>query len=418
MNSPIIDVTWAYPGSYKRTTKAIVIPMIDRHADWLDDLMAEPDVETVPANGATPNGVGVVWIRLVGQQEMVCWPQNRQVLVLRGEDIELALPGDLGTGDEILLLPHGDERIATQVALFQLFRDESEGLDQTVKFAEKWQSMVDGVFKKLGTVAAIQSHLKPAGVQISDQAIGNWGRHKVLGPDNPKVIEVFARLTGHSSPVKHATKVNNAIVSIRTEHRAIGRDLRRALIARAKGTDRVKIGTILLDSAMLDSLIEVRHVEEVLVPPLAARVENVGLPTMAAAVQEQYPDRLVFTAAAQRSMKECSFLDISKFRMCLELMATRLWPMYDRGAERMHELLPAFETEQITFAGGTAATTQGKFKEYDRTYKGKTVDIGKHFCVGKAWNPRLTMRIHFHWEAADRQIVIHHAGEHLKTTMS
>lgn len=417
-NSPIVDASWAYPGSYKRTTKAVDIPMPDRHADWLDALMAEPDMDTAIAYGATPSEVGVVWIRLVGQTHLVCWSQHHQVLVLRGDDIELALPDDLAPGDEILLLPHGDERIATQAALFQLFRGESEGLEQTAKFAEKWQSMVDGVFKKLGTSAAIRTRLKAGGVQISEQAIGNWGRHKVLGPDNPKVIEIFAQLTGNPSPAKHAAKINNAIVSIRTEHRAIGRDLRRALLERAKGADQVKIGAVLLDSAMLDSLIEVRHVEEVLVPPLAARAENVGLLTMAAAVQGEYPDRLVFTAAAQRSMKECPFLDLAKFRLCIELIASRLWPMYNQGTERMHELLPAFEAEQITFASGTAATTQGKFKEYDRTYKGRTVDMGKHFCLGKAWNPRLTMRIHFHWEAADHQIVIHHAGEHLKTAMS
>lgn len=418
VNSPIVDVNCPFPGSYKRTTKVVEIPMLDRHADWLDALMAEPDMETAAAEGATAGGVGIVWIRLVGQTQLVCWSQHQQVLVLRGEDIELALPGDLSPGDEILLLPHGDERIATQAALFQLFRGESDGLERTAKFAEKWQSMVDGVFKKLGTAAAIRTCLKAAGVQISDQAIGNWGRHKVLGPDNPKVIEVFAQLTGHSSPVKHASKINNAIVSIRTEHRAIGRDLRRALVARAKGVDEVKIGGIQLDLAMLDSMIEVRHVEAVLVPPLAVRTENAGLPTVVVEVQGEYPDRLVFTKAAQRSMKECPFLDLAKFRLCIELMASRLWAMYDQGAERMHELLPDFEAEQITFAGGTAVTTQGKFKEYDRTYKGRTVDIGKHFCLGKAWNPKLTMRIHFHWEATDRQIVIHHAGEHLKTTLS
>jgi hypothetical protein len=117
-------------------------------------------------------------------------------------------------------------------------------------------------------------------------------------------------------------------------------------------------------------------------------------------------------------MRASIFKDVDRFGSCLELMATRLWPMYHEGAERMHEVLPAFEARQITFAAGTSAVTQGKFWEYARTYKGRTVDIGRHFRLGVAWDPTLTMRVHFHWEESDRQIVILHAGEHLKTSLS
>lgn len=419
---PLAETDWPHAGAYRRTTRILELPVVDRYADWIDVLMA--DHRTVHDHGdetqVERSGPDTVWLRLAGGQPPVAWSRHRPVLLLQGEEIVPRLPDDLEVGDRIVLLHHNEERVATQLALFQTFCEESSGLEEIARFAGKWHALVDDVFKKLGTVAAVRNVLRKADITVTDQTINHWRRHRGLGPENPRVIEAFAQTCGHPSPPKHAKKVFNAIDAIRKEHRRIGRDLSGALIAHAKGVDEVHIGSVKLDTSVFASMVGVCEVEEVVLPAESeAEAAPVDLLELAQQIEQRYPGRLVFTGNAQRSLKNCGFKDVERFGSCLELMASRLWPMYHEGAERMHEILPDFEARQITFAPGMSAVTQGRYQqEYDRTYKGKTVDIGRHFKIGAAWDPSLTMRIHFHWEDRDRQIVIHHAGEHLKTMMS
>ena len=74
--------------------------------------------------------------------------------------------------------------------------------------------------------------------------------------------------------------------------------------------------------------------------------------------------------------------------------------------------------EGIEYKGGTSAVTQGMSNDYKLDYKGKSVDIGRHLCIGTARNPELTLRVHFHWDEEDKKLVIHHAGRHLDTRSS
>jgi hypothetical protein len=418
--NPLVDASWPFAGSYRRAAKVLTIPVVDRYSDWIDVLLAEHERSLDDEDGEPDEreGGSVAWLRVTGYAQPIAWPSNKVVLVLEKDDIKPRLPQALEPGNRIVLLRYNDERVATQAALFQMFCSESDGMDEITRFADKWQTLVGEVFKRFDTVTAVRSLLARHGISVTTQTIYTWRRGERLGPENPKVIETFAAECGHKTPEKHARKIHNALEAIRTEHRRIGRDLNAALLEHTTGADEVRIGSLKLDAAAFSAMVDVCEIEDVTLPAAEKATAVPALLDVAAKLGQRYPGRLLFTPTAERSLKHCAFKDIDRFDSCLELMATKLWPMYYSGEGRMHDLLRDFEAKSISFAGGTAATTQGRSSDYQRTYKGKPVDIGRHFKLGTAWDPTLTMRVHFHWDEEGRQIVIHHAGEHLKTTIS
>ena len=417
--NPVGDVTWPHTGTYKRPPKIVTIPIVDRYDDWIGVLTAEDERSLDDEDGERieHEGTSVAWLRVKGGNQPIAWPVNKTVLVLEKDDIKPWLPQALAPGDRIVLLRYNDERVATQVALFQMFCNESEGMEEIARFASRWQSLVDEVFRRHETVSAVRTLLERAGVTVTAQTINTWRRGERLGPENPKAIEVFAAACERKAPVKHASKIYNAVEAIRNEHRRIGRDLNAALLAHANGADEVRIGSLRLDTDAFSAMVEVCEIEDVTLPLPEKATAAPTLTDVAARHIGRYPERLVFTPHASRSLKQCAYKDVERFDVCLEMMATKLWPLYHRREGRMHDLIADFEARSIGFAAGTAPTTQGRSGDYNRTYKGRSVDIGRHFKLGTAWDPKLTMRIHFHWDEQDRQIVIHHAGEHLKTTL-
>lgn len=416
---PVGDVTWPYTGAYKRPLKIVNIPMVDRYDDWIDVLTAEYERSLDDEDGerVEHEGASVVWLRVKDGSQPIAWPVNKTVLVLEKDDIKPRLPQTLALGDRIVLLRYNEERVATQVALFQMFCSESEGMEEIARFADKWQPLVDEVFRRHESVSAVRTLLDRAGVTVTAQTINTWRRGERLGPENPKAIEVFAAACERRASVKHANKIYNAIEAIRNEHRRIGRDLNAALLAHANGADEVCIGSLRLDADAFSAMVEVCEIEDITLPAPEKVPAAPTLIEVAARYVERFPERIVFTSNANRSLKHCVYKDVERFNVCLEMMATKLWPLYHTREGRMHELIADFEARSIGFAGGTASTTQGRSNDYSRTYKGRSVDIGRHFKLGSAWDPALTMRIHFHWDEEGRQIVIHHAGEHLKTTI-
>ena len=46
-------------------------------------------------------------------------------------------------------------------------------------------------------------------------------------------------------------------------------------------------------------------------------------------------------------------------------------------------------------------------------YDGKQEEMFRHLKIGVREDPRETIRVHFHWDAPRRKIVIGHCGEHL-----
>ena len=418
---PVGVTTLAYSGVHPKGTKAVVIDAPDRNDDWMEFLMSPvPEIETDASDASTDQDPAqahgdIVWVHLENQSKPMPWPASRTALILQRDEFVSRLPKDLQAGDRVILLVNNDERVASLERLFVLFVEQSTGLEQFVTIARKWQTFIDMASRKLTTVKALREKFKVNGVTVTEATIRSWIAHQVIGPDDPNAILIMARYLEMKSPEKLSAHIQRSVERVRTEHRRIGRDLTAAIVARSRGADQVRIGNLRMDVTALDEMVEIGTVLSVTMPPLAEAPAQLSLTEVADQVCAAFPDRLLFTPAARRSLQACVFRDVEHLRQCLILMSTQLHDMYILKRGRMPDVLMAFSLKNITFAAKMAETTQGRFDVYKRQYQGQRVDIGKHFRLGSNFDPTRTMRIHYHVAPDENLIVIHHAGVHLPT---
>ncbi|MNG11969.1 hypothetical protein D3C84_955460 [compost metagenome] len=131
---------------------------------------------------------------------------------------------------------------------------------------------------------------------------------------------------------------------------------------------------------------------------------------------QRHPGRLLLTIPAQKSMRESNYVDIDKFKACLELMATALYDAYSVGGT-LPAALQQFTQAGIEFKPKMSEVTIGRYFD-DRKYKNRLADMNRHFCLGTSRDTKWALRIHFEWDKEDQLLVIHHAGRHLETSQS
>lgn len=415
---PQLEVVKCTPcGEYPVKKMPAVVPIDAEMDNWLDLLLEEPtEPESTLETGESLNP-DLVWITTREHDSDLPWAKTRPVLVLKKEEIHPTLPEYLEEGDQIILLKHTEERLATQERLFDMVA-ETEGMQQLIRAAGRWQTMVDAVAKRYRP-SQVQPHLRKEGVEIIDQTISNWFRHKVYGPRDRAAVLVMARLSGTNEPEKAAVYIANGIEQVRNMHQHVGQQLRKALIERGRGATTIKIGALELDGQAFDDMIEMATVESVRLPTtqVVAAPKMEGLGEIAEATMAQFPGRLHFTLPAKRSMRDSVYRDTEKFKACLMLMATALYEHYQGKNGRLHEVLGTFTQENIEFQPKMSDVTMGQFFD-NRKYKGRTADMNRHFCLGNARDATRTLRIHFEWDEDDKLLVIHHAGKHLETTQT
>lgn len=410
--------TALYPDSsqYPPTAHAVSIELAMEFDDWLELLMEQPVEPSAPAQGSEAMTPDLVWIALEGHLTELPWSKTRLVLVLRDDEIHPTLAGELGEGDQIILLRHSEERIATQEKLFETVA-LSEGMQQLIRAANRWKTMVDNVSARF-TVAQTQVQLRKDKVKVCDATVGNWYRHKVYGPRDRGAVKVFARLSGAKNPERSALYVANAIEHVRVAHQQVGKQLRKAILERAAGATTVEIGQLTLDSLAFDDMIElavVRSIRATATPTLLPKDE--GLIDIANGVVGIHPGRIHMTTPALKSLRDSVYRDHEKFRACLSLMATKLYDHYSEKSGRLHDVLEHFKQESIDFEPKMSPVTMGMYAD-NRQYKGKPANMNRHFRLGRARDPSRTLRIHFDWDPDEKLLVIHHAGKHLETTQS
>ncbi|CAJ0557672.1 unnamed protein product, partial [Mesorhabditis spiculigera] len=401
---------------YPPKTREVFIPLAMEFDDWLELLMEQPVEPSTPAQRGEVVVPDLVWIALDDQVTELPWSKTRPVLVLREEEIHPTLPDELVEGDQIILLRHSDERIATQEKLFEMLA-LSEGMQQLLRSANRWRTMVDNVSARL-TVAQAQIQLRKDKVKVCDATVGNWYRHKVYGPRDRGAVKVFARLSGAKNIERTALYVANAIEQIRIAHQQVGKQLRKAILERGAGATTVEIGQLTLDGRAFDDMIElavVRSIRTEATQVIATKED--GLVDIVNGVVDTHPGRIHMTTPAIKSLRDSVYRDHGKFRACLSLMATKLYDHYSEKAGRLHDVLEHFKLESIDFEPKMSPVTMGTYAD-NRKYKGKPANMNRHFCLGNARDPSRTLRIHFDWDADDKLLVIHHAGKHLETTQS
>ncbi|MBP0941004.1 hypothetical protein V2K16_14450 [Pseudomonas alliivorans] len=407
-----------YPdcSQYPTRTRHASVPLNLEYDDWLDLLVEQPDEPSTSASAGEVLAPELIWITTEGADADLPWEISRPVLVLRDDEVHPTLPEDLVEGDQIILLKHSDERIATQETLFDMVA-VSEGIQQILRTANRWKTMVDSVSARL-TVNQVQVHLRQQGVTVGNATVANWFRHKVYGPRDRQAVTVFAKLHGAKQPEKTSLYVANAIEQLRVAHQIVGKQLRKAILERGKGATTVEIGLLTLDARAFDDMIEIAKVVSIRIP--AAKIvssKEEGLLDIASRITGAHPGRIRLTTPAVKSMRDSVYRDLNKFDTCLSLMATKLYEHYSDKTGRLHEVLEHFKLESIDFEPKMSPVAMGMFAD-DRRYKGKPANMNRHFCLGNARDPARTLRIHFDWDAEERLLVIHHAGKHLETTQS
>jgi hypothetical protein len=406
-------------GNYPRKMRVAELEVNRRLDDWLKNLLTEP----IPLHSFDDTALeptrDVMVLHLEGQFEPVRWTTNHQILRLKGDEFEVCSAKNLDVGDELLLMLSSEERVATQRDIFDMFVQDSHELSQILRVAEKWQDFVDEAIRRYKSPVLLNRFLKTKGVSVTNSTVLNWIHHGVIGPQNPEVIRLLAEVSDITGAQKMAAMVSNAITFIRNEHRRIGSDLRRAItISRNREVSAVQIGSRKFSRDVFDAMVQVVKIIRIQRPSIETDdIENSNsIRDLAMEFAIRNDTKIIFTARSDRSMKSSSFEDLDSFEKVLNVLVEGFFPMYSTKSKSLEEVENMLNSIPASYAGGMSAITKGKNEQsYFVQYEGERVDISRHIKLGKAFDPRYTLRLHFHWDEVRGRIVVHHAGQHLPT---
>jgi hypothetical protein len=407
-------------GDYPRQMRVAQLEVTRGFDDWLDALMAEPIPVQRDDEIALECTREVVVLHLDGQSEPVRWAISQQILRLQGEELEVCAAKDLEVGNELLILVSSEERVATQRDLFDMFMQNNHGLAQTLRIAEKWQEFVDAGMQKCETAVELNRYLKSKRFEVANSTVQNWAHGGVIGPQNPEAIRLLAELADLPSPDKMAQMVSNAISVIRGEHRRIGSDLRRAAITVARNRDvsAVQIGARRFSRDVFKAMVQIARVVRIERPALSSGVSAPpnSIRDLAMDFAMRHGSKVFFTSRCHRSLKSSPYQDLTAFAKVLQVLVDGFYPMLATKTKSLQEVEDMLRPIPASYAGGMSEVTKGKSdKAYVAEYEGQGVDISRHIKLGRAFDPRYTLRLHFHWDSERAKIVVHHAGEHLPT---
>ncbi|TPQ32040.1 DISARM anti-phage system protein DrmE domain-containing protein [Cupriavidus pinatubonensis] len=386
--------------------------------DWLDVLLTEPTPVQRGEELALESARGVVVLHLEGRSEPIRWGINQQIMRLQGEELEICPAKDLAVRNELVMLVSGEERVATQRDLFDMFVQDNYGLGQTLRIAEKWQDYVNAGMDTFKTAVELNNYLKSKRFNVHNNTVQNWAHGGVIGPQDPAAIRLLADLAQVSNAEKMAGMVANSISVIRNEHRRIGTDLRRAIaLSRNRDVSAVQIGTRRFSRDVFDAMVKIAKVVSIERPGLEQGAASPRtIKDVAAEYATRHGSKLLFTPGCERVMRTSTFADVTTFGKVLQVLVDGFYPMLADRSKSLKDVEAMLAPIPASYAGGMSEVTKGKYEQhYFRVYEGERVDISRHIKLGRAFDPRYTLRLHFHWDALRAKVVVHHAGEHLPT---
>lgn len=406
-------------GEYPRQMRIAQLEVTRGFDDWLKELMTEPlhvqcDDKIAPAPTRD-----VVVLHLEGQSEPVRWAVNHQILRLQDDELVISTTKDLEVGSELVMLLNSEERVATQHDLFDMFIQDNHGLSQTLRIAEKWQEFVDVGMQKLESAVKLNKYLKSKRYDVHNNTVQNWANGGVIGPQDLAAIRLLAELAEIPGADKMSIMVSNAIQVIRGEHRRIGSDLRRAIaVSRNRDVSAVQIGSRRFSRDIFDAMVKISRVVRIERPSLeqSSLAPPRTVKEVALAFAMQHGGKVTFTPGCERSMSRSDYADLQAFGKVLQVLVDGFYPMYASRAKSLNEVEGMLAPIPASYAGSMSEVTKGKFEQYYfRQYGGQRIDISRHIKLGRNYDQRYTLRLHFHWDAERAKIVVHHAGEHLPT---
>lgn len=129
-------------------------------------------------------------------------------------------------------------------------------------------------------------------------------------------------------------------------------------------------------------------------------------------IEAFYPDRVVFLQSARDSAVEQA--DFKHPRKALGLMAKlcdEYWRAISTGSDQ--EAKGVFGNAYAPNESETARKNKRARALRTFQYKGVGVEMMKHLKIGVKESVSETWRLHFHWDAVDKKIIIGHCGKHL-----
>lgn len=413
-----------FDGQYPHVLRVAQLEISRRYEDWLQSLLSEPahheaQLENEVEGTQTRE---MVIVHLDGHTDPLRWPAEKPIMRLDGDTFTVCPARDLAVGNDLVLLGSSENRVATQRELFDMFVQNNHGLAQTLRVSEKWQEFIERGVAKLKTVAELTRYLKSRKFNITQGAVQHWHAGRVIGPHDPAAIRILAELAEIPEAEKISGMVGNAIIAIRSEHRKIGSDLRKAFtLTRSRDVSAVQIGSRRFSREVFECMVEVCRIVEIELPtrnPTSFQAIN-SLKDVARDFAVRHGDKVVFTAACERSMRRSAFEDLGAFEGILNVLVEGFHPMYADKSVSLKQVEEQLTTIRASYAGQMSEVTKGKFEsDYIRLYDGQKVDISRHVKLGRSFDPKHTLRLHFHWDAKAAKIVVHHAGVHLPTLSS
>ena len=414
----------AIDGLYPKPLRVAQLETLRHFDDWLQALLEEPSRAEVNVDDdvGVESNKDVVILHLERQSEPLRWPADRQVMRLDGDTFSVCPAREIVEGNDLVLLGSSEERLATQREIFDMFVQNHHGLQQTLRVAEKWQEFVDYGVAKFKTVAELTRYLKGKRFDITAGAVQHWHAGRVIGPHDPAAIRILAELAEVPSASQMAKMVENAIHAIRTEHRKIGGDLRKAItLTRGRNVAAVQIGSRCFSREVFEAMVEVCRVVQIERPPYSpsTRLPGKTIRDVARQISMHHSDKIVFTNSCERSMARSVFEDLDAFEAILTVIVDGFHPMYSDKSLSLKQVEDMLAVIPASYAGNMSDITKGKFEScYSRQYEGQKVDISRHIKLGRSFDQRHTLRLYFHWDAKAEKVVVHHAGVHLPTLNS
>jgi hypothetical protein len=147
---------------------------------------------------------------------------------------------------------------------------------------------------------------------------------------------------------------------------------------------------------------------------LIALVEGRATPEQSlSAIADLFPDRIVVLSSAWKAVKVSSrFRERERVFDLLHKLCDPYWCDMNAGKGDM-EAGKVFGNSYAARESETVEANAQARKRRTFTYEGRDVTMMRHLKIGNKDSAAETLRIHFHWDAEKRKVVVGHCGPHL-----
>lgn len=378
----------------------------------------ESEVHERKVDATSPTISNSITVHFTEKKHPVIFDEGASIKVLTHDD-SIALNDvkvrDLLPGDKVVLVRDGSGRRELLDEIYKSYVDDP-AMHQILHTSYYWFELIDLAADKIGNARQIKEFLQDNGISREQSTIRLWLSHKGFGPQDCDILLVLGKRLNHAIVLNNYHRIFNAINKIRGIRIQLGKLINHALTEDLNQSISIE-GHDISASDIMD-MIDILHVDEVVNPAPVALSLVKSMEDLIPEVQTSYSDELIITKAGLSSMRKAAYNNIPLARKCFHYLANDIRDVFLQKV-RLVDVATKMEQDNIAYIGGTSDTTQGRFSDYQALYKGKNADLGKHLRVGNSRvNKSTVLRIHFDWDSDDQKVVIHHAGNHLRTTKS